>query len=116
MKLNAFRAKEDRFSGILWKVIITRDPEGGPIQNFVEDRTLSFICVTGTFGKVDAYFDDSEADLASLDQLSKLTGPDGKELFTNGVWQIEQIAPNINMWGRREGFKARLAVIGTDNS
>jgi hypothetical protein len=116
MKLSAFRTKEAKFTASFWSFTVTRDSEGGILRDFSFNRELTFNCVTGSFGKVDAYLADTESDVIQLSQLTNLCGPDGGELVPHGIWQVELIAPAINIWGRREGFKARLAMIGTDTT
>lgn len=115
MKVSAFRNKETKFTAELWTYTSATDTEGGVIRTYSRNRNITFSCVTGNFGKVDAYFSDSEADVLALDQLKSFRGPDGNELVITGVWQVELIAPFINLWGHREGFRARLAVIGTQS-
>jgi hypothetical protein len=53
-------------------------------------------------------------DVVVLDHLFRLYGPDGQELLEHGVWQIDNIAPYINIWGYREGYKARIQQFGVD--
>lgn len=116
MKVNAFRNRELKYTGDLWTFVTTRDAEGGAIRTFNFARSISFNAVTGNFGKVDAHFNETESDVVILHQVANFRGPDGKELQVNGVWQVEQIAPAINIWGRQEGYRVRLAFLGTDNS
>lgn len=112
MLVSAFRNKESKFTADLWTYTISTDGSGGEVKTFVFNRTLTFSAVTGNFGKVDVFFQDTESDVLIFDQLYNFKGPDSHELKDKGVWQVEMIAPFINMWGHREGFRARVAQIG----
>lgn len=114
MKVSAFRNKETKFTADLWTYTTTTDASGGEIKHFAFNRTISFNAVTGNFGKVDVFLADSESDILIYHQLYSFKGPDGNELKQHGVWQVELVAPFINMWGHREGFKARVAQVGVD--
>jgi hypothetical protein len=113
MKVSAFRNKEPKYTADLWTFTITTDASAGSIRHYARSRTITFNAVTGSFGKLDAHFADTESDVVIMDQLQVLKGPEGFELFNFAIWQVELIAPVINVWGHREGFRARLAVVGT---
>lgn len=114
MKLNAFRNKDVLFSADLWTYTESTDAGGGNVKHFSFSRTIKFHAVAGAMGKVDAHFAESESDVRQLCQLYQFVGPDGVELESKGVWQVQLINPWINMWGRREGFRARLQWVGID--
>lgn len=114
MKINAFRNKDAMFTADLWKVTVGTDASGGPTYSYAFDRAVTFTASTGQFGKLDIWLDDSYDDVVAIDQLFNVYGPDGNELMKDAIWQFDTIAPYINMWGHREGFKARLARIGSD--
>lgn len=111
MQQGAFRSKEAKFTADLWKFTFVTDSTGSQTRAYSLSRSITFSTVTGNFGKVECYFQDSENDVIQYDQLQNFRAPDGNELFSNGVWQIEQIAPYINLYGKREGFRARLSVV-----
>lgn len=114
MKINAFRNNDPKFTADLWKVTLGTGVEGETTRSFAFDRKVGFTAISGSFGKLEVRFDDSYDDLMTLDQFFNLYGPDGQELMENGVWQMDNVSPYINIWGHREGFKARLSFIGTD--
>jgi hypothetical protein len=111
MKLSAFRGRDAKFTADLWKVTITTDTEGGAVFSYAFDRKITMTAFTGSFGKLEVWLEDSEDDVVALDQLFKLVGPDGNELAENAVWQFDVIAPYLNMWGHREGFKGRISAV-----
>jgi hypothetical protein len=113
MKITSFVKKESKFTADLWSYTVATNPDGSEKNVFKFNRTISLTALTGNFGKVDVYLNDTEADVRILDQLFNLKGPDGIELQTGAVWQMDQIAPFINIWGRREGFRGRLVWIAT---
>jgi hypothetical protein len=114
LKISAFRKSEAKYTADLWTFTESTDASGGTVRNFAFNRKITFSAVTGAFGKVDVYLADSEDDVRIFCQLFQLFGPDGNEMMEHGIWQVEMIAPYINMWGHREGFKARIAMIGVD--
>jgi hypothetical protein len=114
MKLNAFRGRDAKFTADLWRVSITTDGEGGPVFKYAFNRAITLTANTGSFGKLEIWLGDDCADMVALDHLLNLYGPDGNELAANGVWQIDNIAPYLNMWGHREGFKARISMVAVD--
>lgn len=114
MKMNAFRLNDPKFTADLWKYTVTTGVEGNDIRTFAFDRQITLTATTGSFGKMEIRLDESYDDVITLDQFYNLLGPDGNELMKNAIWQVDNIAPYINIWGHREGFKARLSFIGTD--
>jgi hypothetical protein len=114
MKINAFRGRDAKFTADLWKVTISTDAEGGSVFSHAFDRKISLTANTGSFGKLEIWLGDDCADMVALDHLFNLFGPDGNELATNSVWQVDVIAPYLNMWGHREGFKARISMVAVD--
>lgn len=112
MKIVSFRAKEAMFSADLWSFATTTDAEGGSIKTYSFDRTIFFNAVTGNFGKTDVFFQESEHDVRAFCQLRNFKSPDGTEMMDKGVFQVEMISPFINIWGHREGFRARIAYFG----
>jgi hypothetical protein len=114
MKLSAFRGRDAKFTADLWKVTIGTGPDGAPTFSHAFDRTISLTAFTGSFGKLEVWLGDDCADMVALDHLFNLFGPDGNELALNSVWQIDVIAPYLNMWGHREGFKGRISMVAVD--
>jgi hypothetical protein len=112
MKIASFRDKELKFTASLYTYTVTTDASGGEVRNYALNRTISFNAVTGNFGKIDVFFSESDADIRSFDQLTNLTGPDGNEMMLGAVYVVELIAPFINIWGHREGFRARISYMG----
>jgi hypothetical protein len=114
LKINAFRNNDPKYSADLWKVTTTTDTEGGAVFSYAFDRQITFTAINGGFGKLEIRLDDTCDDVVVLDHLFRLYGPDGQELLEHGVWQIDNIAPYINIWGYREGYKARIQQFGVD--
>jgi hypothetical protein len=112
MKITSFRNKESKFSADLWTFVNTTDASGGNVKTYSFNRTIYFNAVTGNFGKIDVFFQDSEHDVRAFCQLQNFKGPDGNEMMDKGVFQVEMISPFINTWGHREGFRARIAFFG----
>lgn len=112
MKLSAFRNKEPKFTADLWGYTTVTGPDAVNTRTFHFSRAISFNAVTGNFGKIDVFFQDTESDVRAFDQLINFKGPDGNPMFPNSVYQVEMVAPFINIWGRREGFRARIAFFG----
>lgn len=112
MKISAFRNADYKFTADLWTYTESTDAQGGAVRTYSFDRTITLTAVTtaGTAGKMTLYFLESEADVRQFDQLYNFKGADGVELHPHGVWQIDFIGPNINIWGRREGLKARATM------
>jgi hypothetical protein len=111
MKIDAFKKKDYVFTADLWKFTTTTDASGGEVFHYSFDRTISLIVVTGIFGKLTCYFQDSESDIVLNDQLMQIKDAAGSELNPGYVWKIDQFVPNINVWGHREGFKGRISFI-----
>jgi hypothetical protein len=114
MKIYAFKTKDNRFTADLYTYTISRDSEGKAIRNYTLNRSISLLAVTASNGRLTCYFDNSESDIKELDQLANLRDSNGVELRDNGVYEVEAFAPAINTWGHREGFKARIGLIGFD--
>lgn len=112
MKIDAFKAKDYSFTADLWTFTNTTDAQGGQVKHYVFSRNIQLILVTGVFGKMTAYFKDSESDIVLNDQLQNVKDASGQELNPGYVWTIDQFLPNINTWGHREGFKGRVSFSG----
>lgn len=116
MKISAFRAADYKFTADLWGYTESTDAAGGEVRHYAFDRTVTLTATTtaGTAGKMTLYFLESEADVRQFDQLQNFKGPDGVELHPHGVWSIDFVGPNINIWGRREGLKARATLFAVN--
>lgn len=116
MKINAFRAKDYNFTADFWDYTETTDSTGAQVKtyHFVRNVSLTAVTTAGTAGKMTLYFQDSESDIRQFVQLFNFKGSDGNELHPHGIWQVDFVGPNINIWGGREGFKARASLFGVD--
>lgn len=115
MKIDAFKAKDYSFTADLYTFTTQTDSTGNPVYTYTFARSISFAAATGIFGKMTVYLADTESDVRISDQLHKIKDASGAEMQSGFVWQVDQIQPNINTWGRREGFRGRLSFIGLDN-
>lgn len=111
MKTFAFRAKDYNFTADLWTFTEVTGPSGGSTLHFAFARTIKILAVTGMFGKITIFCQDSEADIQLKDQLMNIKDAAGVELNPGYVWAIDQFAPYINTWGHREGFKGRITFV-----
>lgn len=112
MRISAFKNKSYSFTADLWTFTTSTDAQGGPILHYALSRNIQLILVTGVFGKMTAYFKDSESDIVLNDQLQNIRDASGQEMNPGYIWVIDQFLPNINIWGRREGFKGRVSYSG----
>lgn len=113
MKVDAFKKKDYSFTADLYTFTKTTDAAGGQVLNYKLARTIQLAAVTGMFGKMTVYFQDSEEDVVVNCQLQNLKDASGIEMNPGYIWAIDQFAPNINMWGHREGFRGRITFFGT---
>lgn len=116
MKITAFRAKDYTFTADLWTFTQVTGPDGANSLKYAFNRTIQLVTVSGTFGKMNVYFKDSEVDVHPKHQLWNLRDSDGNELSKSAVWMVDSIAPFINVWGKREGFKGRIYYFGVNGS
>jgi hypothetical protein len=112
MKIDAFKNKEYSFTADLYTYTNVTDASGSQTRNYALNRNISLILVTGMFGRMTCYLKDTESDVVVGDQLRNIKDASGEFLNTGWIWNIDQIQPNINAWGRREGFKGRLTFTG----
>jgi hypothetical protein len=114
VKSNAHQAKSFKFSADLYTFTTTTDASGGEIRNYVFARSVTLRAQTGPFGKMAVFFDDADDDLTVGNRLHNFLDAGGVELQRNAVWELDQFQPNLNMWGRREGFVGRVIYVGVD--
>jgi hypothetical protein len=112
MKISAFKNKDYNFTADLWTFTNVTDASGGQTKSYTLNRNIKLILVTGIFGKMTCYFQDSEADLQINDQLRNVKDASGNEMNPGFIWFVDQFVPNINSWGLREGFKGRISFNG----
>jgi tRNA U55 pseudouridine synthase TruB len=63
MKIDSFKKKDYAFTADLYTFTKTTDAEGGEVDNYSLNRTISLIVVTGIFGKLTCYLQDAESDV-----------------------------------------------------
>lgn len=112
MKVDAFKKKDYSFTADLYTFTKTTDAAGGNVNTYTLARTIQFAAVTSVFGKMTVYFQDADADITLNCQLQKVKDKSGVEMNPGFIWLVEQVAPNINMWGHREGFRGRVSFFG----
>jgi hypothetical protein len=115
MKTNAFRQLSPKFKGQIWELVKTTDPSGAPVSHymFLEEAEFDAVTTGGAAGKMTCYFEHSYGQnwLVLGFQTS-----DGEEITPGGVWNIDFIAPFLNIWGKVEGYKARLSLKSIDGT
>lgn len=112
MKATTFKAKDFKFTADVWKYTERTDAEGGNIRTYVFDRAITLVAQTGMFGRLNLEFPDDCEDLFVGHRLENVKDAGGVELQKSAIWEIDQFVPNINLFGRREGFKGRAVWFG----
>jgi hypothetical protein len=117
MKAFSFREKDfGNFTADLYSYTTTTDASGGEIFTFNFNRTVPLIIVTGYFGRMTCYFRDSESDVRIQWRLYNVKDKTGQEMNPNFIYTLDQLEPNINVFGDREGYKARMTFFGANNA
>lgn len=112
MDIFAFKKKEAQFTADLWSFTETTDSTGNNVFHYFFVRNISFTAVTSVFGKMTAFFNDTESDVKINCQLQKLKDAGGNEMNPGFIWLIDQYAPEINIFNRKEGYRARIKFSG----
>lgn len=115
MKTFAFRGKDYNFTADLWTFTEVTDASGASTPHYSFSRTIKLLAVTGMFGKMTVFFQESETDIQLKDQIMRLKDAAGVELNPGYVWSVDQFVPYINTWGNREGFKGRLTFVAVNS-
>lgn len=110
-KLFAFSNKPN-YTGTLFDFFQQIDQEGGANKVYVNAGVVFFDAVSDGYGQLTAIFDDKYNYIQVESQIQSIktvvsTGT-GVELIPRSVWTVTSFEPFINVFGRREGYKAKL--------
>lgn len=111
MRVNTF--KQFNFTADLSTFTTTTDSEGAPVFNYEFNRNIRLRAISTVAGRLFVFFKDTESDVITLCRLSNFRDASGEEIRPNGVWVLEQVEPQFNLYGHREGFKGVAVYFAT---
>lgn len=106
MLTNAHR--RDNFTAELWVSTITgTDGEGGRIVSWSFSKNINLDVKVTIGNQIECTV--SEA-IKVDDRLEKVTDRSGLEIYPDGVWVFNDVAPSINAFGYRESYIGRASL------
>lgn len=114
MKFHAFERDKYTFTADLYTYVVTRDGEGGPIYTYGYARTITLGAVTDQYARLVIFIRNEDTDVIPLCHLDNLKDSSGQEIWANGIWLINDMTPELNLWGIREGFRGHASIEAED--
>lgn len=110
-----FAWKKDDFTGDLWDFTIV---SGGDIEDqeriYSFLRSIRFSATSDGFGRMLVYFQLTENDLRPIMQIRNLCDRQGTEIIPDGIWQMTEFEPVLDMFNKVHAYRTRLALIQDD--
>lgn len=122
MKSSGFRQLGNKYTADVYYLITSTNAAGTQVNNYALYLTgVKFDAVStgGAYGKMTAYFGNEGRYFQSGYRLHGFSLPAspgfdvGPELAYGAIWQIDTIAPAVDVFGRIDGYKARLSIVAS---